>query len=160
MSYSDYTVLLIKLSSPKSAAQFFGTSDWIWIIIFILALMLVWWLMSRATDLSKDESEELSTNLKEEESQRASGEEVKEPDDLTRIEGIGPKINQILQEAGIQTFEQLSNSDPGTLQSLLDESRLSFADPNSWPEQAKLASERNWDELENLQEKLKGGRRE
>ncbi len=35
-----------------------------------------------------------------------------DPDDLTRIEGIGPKINQLLNDGGIYTYRQLSDSDP------------------------------------------------
>lgn len=160
MSLSDNADLLKNQFTASTAAQFFGASDWIWIIIFILALVLVWWLLSRAADLAKEESEELTKNILKEESEKAAEDAVQEPDDLTRIEGIGPKINQILHGAGIHTYTQLSISDPDSLKSLMDESSLPFADPTSWPEQAKLASEGNWAELDDLQEKLKGGRRE
>ena len=33
---------------------------------------------------------------------------VTQPDNLKRIEGIGPKISQLLQDAGIMTFAQLA----------------------------------------------------
>jgi len=160
MDLSNQTYFYLTQFEASFAAQFFGTSDWVWIIIFILVLILVWWLISRAVDLSKQESHELTINLVEEESEKSAKEPDQEMDDLTRIEGIGPKINQILHGAGIYSFKQLSESNPDTLQTLLDESRLSFADPDSWTEQAKLAAGGNWDELKELQQKLRGGRRE
>lgn len=159
MDLSNQTYIYLSQFEASFAAQFFGTSDWVWIIIFILVLILVWWLISRAVDLSEQETQELTINLVEEEAEKSAKESLQEKDDLTRIEGIGPKINQVLQGAGIFSYKQLSESDPDTLQTLLDESRLSFAKPESWPEQAKLAAGGNWDELDVLQQKLKGGRR-
>jgi len=160
MDLNNQTFIYLSQFEESFATQFFGTSDWVWIIIFILVLILVWWLISRAVDLSKQESHELTINIMEEESEKSEEETDQVMDDLTRIEGIGPKINQVLQGAGIFSYKQLSESDPVTLQSLLDESRLSFTDPDSWPEQAKLAAGGNWDELKELQQKLRGGRRE
>jgi predicted flap endonuclease-1-like 5' DNA nuclease len=82
-----------------------------------------------------------------------------DPDDLTRIEGIGPKMSSILAEDGTGTFEQLAGRDPAALRALLREEGLPFADPSTWPEQAALAAAGAWDELEALQEELSGGRR-
>ena len=81
-------------------------------------------------------------------------------DDLTRIEGIGPKIAKILSEEGINTFLELANSDVDTLEHILDEARLSFANPSTWPEQARLANLQEWQALEAYQARLKGGREE
>jgi len=36
--------------------------------------------------------------------------------------------------------------------------RFSMADPGTWPQQAQLASDGEWDALEALQAKLEGGR--
>jgi hypothetical protein len=33
-------------------------------------------------------------------------------------------------------------------------------DPTTWPEQAKMAADGNWDELKTLQDNLKGGKAE
>ncbi len=82
-----------------------------------------------------------------------------EPDDLTRIAGIGPKMSSLLQEAGMVTFEQLAASDVGDLNQLLREEGLQFADPGTWPEQAALAAAGAWDALDDLQDELSGGRR-
>ncbi|MEW5960533.1 MAG: helix-hairpin-helix domain-containing protein [Chloroflexota bacterium] len=84
------------------------------------------------------------------------------PDDLTKIEGIGPKISGLLQAAGIKTFAALSNTAVDKLQELLTSAGPTFklADPTTWPEQAKLAAAGEWAELEALQDRLKGGRRQ
>ena len=83
-----------------------------------------------------------------------------EPDDLKKIEGIGPKVSQLLVEAGIKTFAALADADQPTLQKVLDDagSRYRIIDPATWPAQAKLAAEGRWDDLETLQDNLKGGR--
>ena len=87
--------------------------------------------------------------------------EPSEPDDLTRIEGIGPKISGALQAAGITTFAQLAGTDVDRIKQILEEADpnlLKLADPSTWPRQAKLAASGKWDALERWQERLKGGR--
>jgi predicted flap endonuclease-1-like 5' DNA nuclease len=85
---------------------------------------------------------------------------VSEPDNLKRIEGIGPRIESILNSAGITTFRALSNTPVERLREILNAAELrgSFGDPTSWPEQARLAAEGMWDQLKTLQDGLKGGR--
>jgi predicted flap endonuclease-1-like 5' DNA nuclease len=80
-------------------------------------------------------------------------------DDLTRIEGIGPKIARLLQEAGIVSFTQLASTDAKDLQKILAKAKLKYIDPATWPEQATLAARGDWEALDALQEILKGGRR-
>jgi ribosomal protein L30 len=82
-----------------------------------------------------------------------------EPDDLERIEGIGPKIAGVLQAAGITTFAQLAAADTDRLGAILSEAKLNLASAETWPEQAALAAAGKWDEFERLTESLKGGRR-
>ena len=82
-----------------------------------------------------------------------------EADDLKKIEGIGPKIASLLNDAGILTFQQLAGSDVETLRAILDAPRFRLADPTTWPQQAALAARGAWDELAALQKELKGGRR-
>lgn len=84
------------------------------------------------------------------------------PDDLTKIEGIGPKISELLQAADIATFSRLAQTEINQLQQILEEagSRYRLADPETWPQQAGLAAAGKWDDLEALQEDLKGGRTE
>jgi hypothetical protein len=82
-------------------------------------------------------------------------------DDLTRIEGIGPKISGLLAEAGISTFAQLATTSVERLEKIIADADLTaLADPGTWPAQARLAAEGEWERLDALQEELKGGRRE
>jgi predicted flap endonuclease-1-like 5' DNA nuclease len=81
------------------------------------------------------------------------------PDDLTRIEGIGPKISRTLQDAGITTFHALAAAGADRLAAILEpHPNLRLANPASWPQQATLAAAGDWDELEKLQAALKAGR--
>ncbi|MGD2104425.1 MAG: DUF4332 domain-containing protein [Anaerolineae bacterium] len=82
-----------------------------------------------------------------------------EPDDLTRVEGIGPKISSVLRQAGIVTFGQLAETQASTLRQILRAQGLQFADPTTWPEQAALAAVGDWEGLDALQQQLSGGRR-
>jgi ribosomal protein L30 len=82
-----------------------------------------------------------------------------EVDDLSLIEGVGPKIAEILQGAGISTFAALAKSDVERLNGILEEANLHMAVPDTWPEQAALAADGKWEELKELQERLTGGRR-
>jgi predicted flap endonuclease-1-like 5' DNA nuclease len=81
-------------------------------------------------------------------------------DDLKMIEGIGPSISRFLNEAGIMTFRQLEKTPISRLEEILIDAHLRhLADPTTWPEQAHLAAEGDWEGLKRLQETLKGGRR-
>ena len=83
------------------------------------------------------------------------------PDNLTRIEGIGPKIGRLLNGAGIKTFAELANTSVATLEKIVQEDAgLEFINPESWPEQAALAAAGDWEALKVLQADLKGGRRQ
>ncbi|MCB9445833.1 MAG: hypothetical protein H6669_16525 [Ardenticatenaceae bacterium] len=83
------------------------------------------------------------------------------PDDLKIVEGIGPKIEGILHEAGIKTFAQLAAASVSQLEKIVrEDAGIRVAFPDTWPEQARLAADGAWDALEKLQDELKGGRRE
>ncbi len=81
-------------------------------------------------------------------------------DDLSKIEGIGKKIAELLVAAEISTFEELSKSAPKKLKSILDAAgnRFKMHDPATWPKQAQLATAGKWPELKKLQSELKGGK--
>ena len=71
------------------------------------------------------------------------------PDNLKRIEGIGPKIEKLLHAAGVDSFHKLSSTSQKKLKSILLEAGPRFAShsPETWPEQAKLAADGEWDQL-------------
>ena len=81
------------------------------------------------------------------------------PDDLRKIEGIGPKISGILNDAGIFTFAQLAAASVAHLHKVVrEDAGIRIAHPDTWPEQAQLAADGQWEALEVLQDKLVGGR--
>ena len=81
-------------------------------------------------------------------------------DKLTKVEGIGPKVNGLLNAAGINTFSDLAGASFEQLKGILSDagSRYQMMDPTTWPQQAQLAADDKWDELKILQDKLDGGR--
>jgi len=83
-------------------------------------------------------------------------------DDLKIIEGIGPKIAELLIADAISTFAQLAQTSPDAIKVILDNagSRYKMHDPTSWPQQAALAAEGKMNELKVLQDSLKGGKTE
>lgn len=81
-------------------------------------------------------------------------------DKLNKIEGIGPKIATVLNEAGITTFAMLADTTPERIREILDNAAGNFAahDPGTWPKQAALAAAGSWDELKAWQGELNGGK--
>lgn len=79
--------------------------------------------------------------------------------DLKIVEGIGPKIAELLNNAGINTWAELSNTSTDKIQEILDAagSRFGLANPSTWPQQAELAAAGKWQELSDLQDSLNGG---
>ncbi len=81
-------------------------------------------------------------------------------DDLKIVEGIGPKIAEIFNNAGITSWQALADASVDHLKEILEGagSRYKMHDPTTWPQQAKLAADGKLEELETLQDNLKGGR--
>jgi predicted flap endonuclease-1-like 5' DNA nuclease len=134
------------------------------VVILVLGLLIAWFFSRRQSqEPEKEAAPGPSPQVSSEETTPDLDVQPKEPprpDDLKRIEGIGPKISGILQAAGITTFAQLAASDVGRLGQILEDAGLgALANPDTWPEQAGLAAAGKWDELEVLQDELKGGKR-
>ncbi|MFK7809045.1 MAG: helix-hairpin-helix domain-containing protein [Saprospiraceae bacterium] len=81
-------------------------------------------------------------------------------DDLKIIEGIGPKIEQLLKDGGIDNWEKLASATVADITQILKAAgdRYRLADPSTWVKQAKLAHEGEWEELKDYQGRLKGGK--
>jgi len=106
------------------------------------------------------EVDEIAVNgVKKTEAPAKSKKTAAEKDDLRKIEGIGPKIAEILNNSGINTYAELAAADPDKIREILAEkgSRYAVHNPSTWPKQSQLAAEGKWDELKDLQESLKGG---
>ncbi len=127
-----------------------GIPWWVWLILIILLIILLYPIFRGSKKSTATAVQETIEPLQE----------PAKPDDLTVIEGIGPKINQLLHDAGYHTYAQLANADMSQIDTLLRNANLRLADPSTWAEQAQLAANGEWDALETLQGALKGGRRE
>jgi large subunit ribosomal protein L27 len=81
-------------------------------------------------------------------------------DDLKIVEGVGPKIEELLKAGGIETWVALSEAPVERLKEILDAAgpRYQMHNPSTWPAQAKFAANGQWDELKEYQEMLIGGR--
>jgi hypothetical protein len=82
-------------------------------------------------------------------------------DDLKVIEGIGPAIEKLLNDAGIHTFAHLASAPESKLTKILEGAGKKFAmhSTETWGEQAALARDGKWDALDELMEKLTAGRK-
>lgn len=133
------------------------------VLIGVLSFILVRiWQQRRSTMLQKltSESEKLilideRTTVTHPSSVQSSSKMRR--DDLKKIEGIGPKIAGILENSGIFTFEQLSNTGVIVLEQILKNANLRLARPATWPQQASYAAKGDWEGLQTFQKQLKGG---
>lgn len=117
------------------------------IAFFVLAILLGWWASS-----GKQEQVEVRVEA-------AKPSKKKDTDDLTIIEGIGPKVVKVLKKAGIASFSDLAHAKAAEIQSALDAAGLQMMNPEGWIDQAKLAAKGDWEALEKMKGKLKGGRK-
>jgi predicted flap endonuclease-1-like 5' DNA nuclease len=87
------------------------------------------------------------------------GKTIKE-NDLKVVEGIGPKIESMFRDAGIETWQKLAETNVANCQKILDSggTRYKIHDPSSWPMQAKMCYEGKWTALLRWQEKHKAGK--
>ncbi len=166
-------------SHPAESPTQTGTPLGIWILVivaFVAIGVMIWWWWRNTYQQGEERDVPASghreplatvqtTGQKEAEAEALAAKATTvplEPDDLKRIEGIGPKIAAVLHEAGIQTFAQLAATDVERLKQILearDPNLLRLADPGTWPEQASLAADGEWTALAKLQDELKGGKR-
>lgn len=81
-------------------------------------------------------------------------------DKLTKVEGIGPKIQGVLNNNGITTFAQLAAAKATDLKTMLTEAEgnFGFHNPTTWPEQAQMAADGKWDDLKKWQDMSDGGK--
>ncbi len=81
-------------------------------------------------------------------------------DDLKIVEGIGPKICELLNNAGINTWSNLADTTVERIQEILESAGDSYTmhDPSTWPRQAAMANDGKWAELKAWQDELDGGK--
>ena len=166
-------------SNGEGALTWAGLPWWAWFLIFLAVVLFLWWRLAVSAREMEQEAGAITGDDHGEHHEDDEGEvdelapvdeeavaavvgegEPAEPDDLTVIEGIGPKISSLLQGAGFNSYAQLAIADPAQLEEVVKQAGLHMADVGTWPEQAQLAMQGKWDELSQLQDALKGGRRE
>jgi hypothetical protein len=127
-----------------------NTTGWIALLVLGLVLLgvITWWLFRRVNRMQAEALDETSTRRDD-----------RHEDDLTKIEGIGPKVETVLKNAGIRNYEALSMADAEQVKSVLYAAGLQMMNPQGWIEQADLAARGDWEALQKLQDELKGGRR-
>ena len=82
-------------------------------------------------------------------------------DDLKKIEGIGPKIEELLNAEGIRTFQDLAAAAYERLKDILTAAgnRYKMHDPATWAQQSQMAADGNWTDLKKWQDELSGGKK-
>ena len=118
---------------------------WVVLGIFLLIVLIGWW-------VSRNKGEQAEV-------QPEAPAEKKSADDLTVLEGIGPKVSKVLHGIGITSFADLASADAATVQETLDAAGMQYMRPEGWIEQARLAAAGDKEGLAKLQDELKGGRR-
>lgn len=80
-------------------------------------------------------------------------------DDLTVVEGVGPKISVLCDGIGVTTWRQLAGTDVAELQTMLDAGgpRFRMHKPETWPRQAELLADGRWAEFKQVTDDLVGG---
>ena len=111
---------------------------------FFLLIIIVGWLTSRRNGEQPEVKHEAHAS---------------HADDLTKLEGIGPKVAKVLNGAGIHSFADLARAKAEEVQKALDAAGLQMMTPEGWIEQAKLAEKGDTEGLKKLQDELKGGRK-
>jgi predicted flap endonuclease-1-like 5' DNA nuclease len=125
---------------------------WVALAFFVL-MVFVGWLTSR----NKGSKPEVHPEAYK--GHETPAVESKSVDDLTKLEGIGPKVNQVLNGIGIVSFADLASAQASKVQETLNAAGMQYMNPAGWIEQAKLAAAGDMEGLAKLQDELKGGRR-
>ncbi|SEM03431.1 large subunit ribosomal protein L17 [Olivibacter domesticus] len=111
-----------------------------------------------ATD--KVEADKVETDKVETKAKASGTKKAAKGDDLTIIEGVGPKIAEVFVAAGVVSFSDVAAKTAEELKAILSEAGDQFntAVTDTWPEQAKLAADGKLDELKKWQDELDGGK--
>lgn len=141
-----------------------GWLVWVVLIIFLLMVFLGWWVSTKGW-LKKEQEPAHVEHDHEAHPEPAPIAQKSDPmpapaaDDLTELEGIGPKVAKVLAGIDISTFESLAKADYAKVKAALDTAGYKYMDPAGWIEQAALAARGDTEGLKKLQDSLKGGRK-
>jgi predicted flap endonuclease-1-like 5' DNA nuclease len=142
-----------------------GWMVWIALAIFLVMVFLGWlvwskgWLKQDAEPVHETHGHAEPAVAHAEPARAAVAAVATAPDDLTVLEGIGPKVAKLLAGIGITTFKGLAEADLGQLRATLDAAGYKYMEPAGWVEQAALVAKGDAEGLKKLQDSLKGGRK-
>ena len=180
-------IMHYSLIAPQGDERQNGLPWWAWLLILLAPiLVLLWWLRRRTGEQAPADvhgaypaldaaapgwarqagfdavdavrSPDVTGVATPDEDDTVDEGEGAPPDDLTVIEGIGPKLSAILNEAGITTFVQIAGTTAQDIRSILRAAGHRIADPTSWPDQARLLAAGDTEGFQALIARLKGGR--
>jgi hypothetical protein len=126
----------------------------LWVVLgfFLLMVIVGWW-------VSRNRGNQPMVQKEAHGEPETPAEQAKNADDLTVLEGIGPKVARVLNEADIMSFADLAHADADTVQQALNAAGMRYMNPAGWIEQAKLAANGDMEGLKKLQGELQGGRK-
>lgn len=126
--------------------------SWAWATMVILpilsVLIFIYWWITRPSE-ERMSSVEIDTPY-----YRKPQPGSHEDDDLTRLKGVGPKIQAALKNEGISSFKLLALADEARLREALSEAGIRISNQDTWPQQARLAALGLWDELAEYQDTI------
>ncbi|MGE5248811.1 MAG: hypothetical protein ACM3QS_01245 [Bacteroidota bacterium] len=160
-TFQPWLALVAFIILAVLALLYFG-GYWIflllWLLVLLVLILIILWLIPSAPAPSEERV------LPAPPDEKVIPVPAGEKDDLKLVEGIGPRVEQLLNENGIYTFRQLVNADLAELNRWLNENRLQYMDPKTWPHQAALADKaktsgrkEDWDEFYKYLASVKGG---
>jgi hypothetical protein len=124
---------MLFIGSLQDAAVKIG---WVWYLLVVLVVLggIVWWIYQQSKKQLEQQSQSQGKEQQKQEvsDTPASPGRKRAKDDLTVIEGIGPKVASVLKDAGITDFDSLSSADPAEVKSVLNEAGLQMMSPEGW----------------------------
>ena len=112
---------------------------------------------AKTTPVQKEEKAEKITEEKVDAPKKETSPKASLKDDLTKIEGIGPKIAETLTAWGVATFADLAKTEAWKIAEMIADVRGNHV-PDTWPAQAQMAADGKWEELKTWQDELDGGK--
>lgn len=147
-------------------SDFYFKSNFL-VISLLISIYVLWFFLGRFFpfywDTSEDEKEEkmpVNEPKREVDFKDIAGKEnTEKKDNLQLLEGIGPKVQELLYAHGIYSFWELAVCSIEKLEWILANGwdRFSLCNPSTWPYQAELAAAKNWWKLKEYQDFLLRG---
>ena len=115
--------------------------------------------VSGSSGASGNSSETTAASFDDAAAKAAFGKKIKQ-DDLTVVEGIGPKIKELFHKHDVTTWAGLADCSVEKCQEVLKSGgkRFEIHKPGTWPEQSKMAALGQWQKLKDWQDSLDGGK--